>query len=152
MTQQENQTMLTMREVYYKHIRRVLRQQGHPTLPQARRRLKNVDYQINKKAALRRRWTEVAEDGQIATIRSGMDCDCTQYYHVYHGPVPVSVVAWLRDEDEHREWLDGPESCSFGKPSEHPKEHRSSDRALEAYENGHPSRVTWARYDEMQHR
>jgi len=96
---------------------------------------------MNGRAALVARWERCVENGMIAVIREGMDCDCSQYKHVTHIPVPVSVVAYERQEDEHREWLDGPESCYFGKPSDYPEYHASADLALEAYEDGHPGYV-----------
>lgn len=79
----------------------------------------------------------------IAVMRSGMDCDCTQYSSVRHVEAPKSILKFIRDEEEHREYLDGPESVSYGKPSDNEPDYRSADRAMEAYENGHPSRVEW---------
>lgn len=102
-----------------------------------------INIKINERAAIKARWNAVSENGMIAVCRSGMDCDCTQYAHVSHVAVPLSVFQWMIDEDEHRQWLDGPESTWFAKPSDYPQMYRSSDRALEAYEEGHISTVTW---------
>lgn len=99
---------------------------------------------LAEKQALLRRIQSCTENGHIAICRSGMDCDCTQYSRVTIVPVPT-LVAFIRDEDEHQQWLDGPESVWIDKPSDHDNRnyYASSDRALEAYENGHPHRVTW---------
>lgn len=102
-----------------------------------------VHHQINERAQWEARFRRSQENGRVALIRSGMDCDCTQYYRVSHIDVPTSLVAWVRNEDHHQEWLDGPESTSIGKPSENPERYASADRALEAYEDGHPHRVSW---------
>lgn len=104
---------------------------------------------INRRAALLSTISRVTENGLVALIRSGMDCDCTQYYSVCHIKPMTSVVKFLKDEEEHRAWLDGPESVYFGKPSEYPETNLYSDRALAAYEDGHISHVTWADISEM---
>lgn len=113
-----------------RQIRRAMRQ--YP--------LHGVDY-LAEKQRLKDRIAECTEDGMVAVIRDGMDCDCTQYLRVTHIPAPT-LVAWNKAEEDHYEWLDGPESTHFGKPSEYPERHRSSDRALEAYENGSMHLVT----------
>jgi hypothetical protein len=100
------------------------------------------DDELAAKQRLKERWENFAEDGMIAVIREGMDCDCVQYRTVRHIPVP-SLAAWLKAEDENQQWLDGPESHYFGRPSDYPIEHVTRDRALEAYEDGHPGYVTW---------
>ncbi len=128
-------------ETFRTIVMRTLRRQDWPTNGSALRRLKDVDYQINQKAALAARLAAVQENGIVAMIRSGMDCDCSQYRRVAHMPVPVSLDRFLRDEAKHEEWLDGPESTYFARPSEEPEDYRSRDLALEAYEDGHPSVV-----------
>lgn len=119
------------------------RRSGHTTPPNAQRKLKQVDYNINERAGWDAAFKRNAEDGVVALRRSGMDCDCTQYVHVTHMEVPVSLFAFVRGEEEHRQWLDGPESTTIGRPSEYPERHASADRALEAYEDGHPNVVYW---------
>jgi hypothetical protein len=102
---------------------------------------------LQQKADLLAHWHEVAEDGKIAVIREGMDCDCTQYRRVSVIPMP-GLMAWLVEEDKHQQYLDGPESHYFGKPSRHEPGYKSRDRALEAYEDGHPHYVTWGDLDD----
>lgn len=133
----------------HEHLTKIARAEGWPTHKAALARLKQVDFAINERAGYARQIAKNAEGGRIAVCRSGMDCDCVQYSHVTHIDVPVSLFAYVRNEHEHEQYLDGPESSSFGKPSECPEEYLSSDRALAAFEDGHPSTVTWADRSEM---
>lgn len=135
-----------------KAILTAFRQHGWPNGPRAKQYPSAIDSRINQRAAFQTRMAAVQQRGYVAIVRSGMDCDCTQYYRVSHIPVPLSLFAFQHNEDQHCEWLDGPESMFIGHPSEHPVEHRSSDRALAAYEDGNPSHITHASYDEMQAR
>ena len=116
--------------------RRLIREECAP----AERRLPRVDHLINERAQWRAHIDANTEGGMVALCRSGMDCDCSKYWDVRIVPAPVSVVAWLRELDNHCQWLDGPESTWFDKPSNHPEgdEHESRDLALEAFEDGHP--------------
>lgn len=125
-----------------KKILLVWREHGWPTVPQPHHRGARIDRVINHRAALLDRLNACTEFGKVAFIRDGMDCDCTQYLHVDHIDRPVSIVAWMESEDKRCEWLDGPESAYFGRPSEYPEQNASSDRALEAYEDGHPHSIT----------
>ena len=108
-------------------------------------RVPAIHSRITERGNARARFAAMAENGLVAICRSGMDCDCTQYSSVRIEPVPVSIVAWLKAEDEHNQWLDGPESMWIDAPSSHDNEDRyaSADRALEAYEDGHSSVVYW---------
>lgn len=118
----------------------------HPCVNHDRvRQLAGVHFTINERDSWRRAFEARQEAGHIAVVRSGMDCDCTQYKRVSIIDAPVSVVAWLRDEWEHRNWLDGPESVWLEPPSNWPdgNHYVSRDRALEAFEEGHPHYVTW---------
>ena len=76
------------------------------------------------KAKVKARFEDCAENGKIAVFRSGRDCDGVSYIHVDHIDVP-GVAEWLRDEDEHARWLDGPENVSIFRPSTCP-EHNDS--------------------------
>ena len=76
-----------------------------------------------------------AENGLVALVTSGMDCDCVQYCYSY---VVTAVPFAIRHEiDGKYNWADGPMHCHVCKPSERP-EAFSRDLAMEAYENGHP--------------
>lgn len=109
----------------------------------------SVDFAINRRAEYQEAINHYQEDGVVAFILEGMDCDCTQYKRVSHMKVPKSIFVFLIEEEKRVEWLDGPESSYFGKPSQYPKMHLQSDRALAAYEDGHMHSVTWASEDEM---
>ena len=81
-------------------------------------------------------YSELIEDGMIAMVTSGMDCDCVEWEN------EVSIVkAEDADKraDSEREWADGPISIKWMKPSEAAKLNKTSrDRIAEAHEDGHP--------------
>lgn len=106
----------------------------------ARRRLPAVDFTINERAQWKAQLDASTEGGRVAVCRSGMDCDCTKYFDVRITEAPASIVAWLRDHERHCEWLDGPESTWFDRPSNFVEGdcHESRDLILEAFEDGHP--------------
>lgn len=104
----------------------------------------SVDFAISERGLYERRFNEIEEGGKIGIIRSGMDCDCVQYRDEYVVDRPRNLFAWLRDEHEHENWLDGPETTYFCRPSEcRDGYHNSVDRVLEAYEDGHRHVVYW---------
>lgn len=109
----------------------------------AAHRLHWVHDSINTRAALRAAIARATEAGKVSVCRAGMDCDGTQYEEHRVIDVPVSIIAWQRAEGEHRQWLDGPERAWFERPSVAPDAYGAVDRALEAYENGHPSHIEW---------
>lgn len=79
----------------------------------------------------------VAENGEVAIVASGRDCDGVQY----GGDVTI-LPADVRAVEDHiakrLAWADGPMSFQLMKPSEaRDLEAWSRDLALEAYENGH---------------
>ena len=49
----------------------------------------------------------------------------------------MSVMEYIKYQNETFEWADGPVSVGYGKPSKHPIESYSRDLAAEAYENSH---------------
>lgn len=115
-----------------KAIRRAIREFRYP-----------VHDHLTERAALKLHIEACTEGGKIAIHRSGMDCDCTQYRSCRIVDAPKSVFAFVHGEEKHREWLDGPESMWIDKPSRSVEGHASADRALEAYEDGHPGTVYW---------
>jgi len=129
--------------MFSKEVKRKFRQfvKNYSAMP---KRSPNLHCRITERGNARAVMAARAENGMIAICRSGMDCDCVQYASVRIVPVPVSIVAWLKEEDEHNQWLDGPESMWIDQPSQHDDEesYRSADRALEAYEDGR-STVYW---------
>ena len=79
---------------------------------------------------------ELIEDGRIAMVTSGMDCDCVEWEN------EVSLVK-VEDADKRAaseyEWADGPVSIEWMKPSEAAKLNKTSrDRIAAAHEDGHP--------------
>lgn len=107
-----------------------------------------VHYSINERATLAARIAAVAENGRVGVIVAGMDCDCSQYRREIIRDVPSNFFKYWHDLYEAEQWLDGPQSIAYVRPTEaRDGYHRSSDRALEAYEDGHPHRVTWTNLD-----
>ena len=97
----------------------------------------NVHWNINNRVKLKRVLDNNSEDGMIAMIDTGMDCDCVSWRGVYHMPTPsVSKVVLL--ENEQQEYAEGPCSLNWGKPSEHSTGRQTRDHIMEAHENGHP--------------
>ena len=96
-----------------------------------------------KRATILRQVVEYAENGKIAMVNSGMDCDCSRWEN------SVSVIrATVKSVDK---WTDdfygnaeGPQSCRLERPSVARKlQHSSRDLALEAFEDGHPYSISY---------
>jgi hypothetical protein len=103
---------------------------------------KPIDHAINYRANLVTALDAATENGRVAICRSGMDCDSVQYSSEDVIDRPRNIIAFLKAEGEHERWLDGPESTWFDKPSNVDDGHYASrDRALEAFEDGHPYSV-----------
>lgn len=103
---------------------------------------------INHRAALATHFAAVADRGRVGYIVEGMDCDGTQYRREGTMPVPVSLVGFVREQDEAESWLDGPQSTSYVHPAQaRPGYSASRDRALEAFEDGHPHLLVTAPLD-----
>lgn len=79
---------------------------------------------------------ECTENGLIAKVTSGMDCDCSKYRRVYHVPTPT-VMAWVQYCEGEYHYADGPMSIWIARPSLEPEGSESRDLALEAFEDGH---------------
>lgn len=96
---------------------------------------------INKRAALAALIERCAEDGKIAVVESGRDCDCVEY----SGKVSIieaTARAFHAHEQGVAEWADGPFHLAIEKPSvARGIQAESRDLALEAYEDGHPHSV-----------
>lgn len=78
------------------------------------------------------------EGGMVGIIRVGRDCDCVEYRR--EGvELAVPFRQWLREEDRHAYWLDGPERTYVVRPSRiNQANNYSHDLILRAYEDGHP--------------
>lgn len=122
-----------------KQIIRVIHNIGsraHPHRYQ-RSQVSQVHHTINRRARIKAEITAYDEGGKIAFYRQGMDCDCSKYFHAQILDTP-GVVEFDSCNQKHIEWLDGPESCWFGRASECEPAYESRDLALEAFEEGHP--------------
>lgn len=90
-----------------------------------------------QRLALLRRVLSEAEDGSVAVVESGMDCDGVQYA----GKVTF-IKATLKEfhelEDDIARWADGPFALAVVRPSKaRGIRYRSCDLVLEAFEDGH---------------
>lgn len=103
------------------------------------RHLTSVQYSINERARLLARLDKVTENGKICMVVEGMDCDCMQSCTARTRERESLFEEWRREEREY-ENAEGPTWVSFCRPSEAPSNARR-DRALEAFEGGHPHSV-----------
>jgi len=96
-----------------------------------------------KRATILRQVVEYAENGKIAMVNSGMDCDCSRWENsvsIIRATVK-SVDKWVNDFYANAE---GPQSCRLERPSVAKKlQHSSRDLALEAFEDGHPYSISY---------
>ena len=88
------------------------------------------------KAKRDKRQADLIEDGMVALVSSGMDCDGVEYHN------DVTIVSELEaDKVEHDEyaWADGPIEIVRMAPSKALKLTRTTrDRVAAAHEDGHP--------------
>lgn len=91
---------------------------------------------LAEREAIASRIAELAENGKVAIVESGMDCDGVQYSG-RAAVIPASVMAYELFDRKTGEWADGPYSLGFARPSEK-VEYSSRDLGMEAFENGHP--------------
>lgn len=90
-----------------------------------------------KRLTFLRQLVELAEDGLIALVRSGRDCDGVEYgNHVVVLAANKQVVeAWV---EKDLEYADGPMYFRLERPSVAKQlKYQSRDRVLEAFEDGH---------------
>jgi len=87
--------------------------------------------------------TALAEDGKIAVLESGMDCDGVQYAGKVR-IVDATKEAVQAHIDHTLNWADGPCYFSLERPSvANDIQYRSRDRTLEAFEDGHAHSITY---------
>jgi hypothetical protein len=116
-------------------IRKLVR--VHPEL--TNRECSHVDFMINERAFWKAQIDYATENGKVGIVVAGRDCDCTQYEHHRIVDAPRSIVKWCNEHERHLEYLDGPETTTFCKPSTIQDGYSMQrDLALEAFENGHP--------------
>jgi hypothetical protein len=80
---------------------------------------------------------DYAENGKIALVESGRDCDGVEYTGVVH--IVDATKEAVETETEHiGEWTDGPFQLQLERPSVAATINRTSrDRTMEAHEDGH---------------
>lgn len=104
------------------------------------RQSKRIDPLEERRRFVERVYSQT-EDGMVALVESGMDCDCVRY----EGKVdtyPAVPTLINREIDRRYQSADGPMNVSIAKPSEVKNVHyRSTDLAMRAFEDGHPSTV-----------
>jgi hypothetical protein len=132
-----------MGKVAIRELFKIMRREGHPFKPLQHKHW--IHRVINEKAKARAILDNNVEDGKIAVYRSGRDCDGVEYDKAYITDAPTGVVEFIRSEEEHYQWLDGPERTHFGKPSKCEPFSEMCDLVMEAYENGHPH-VIYSRF------
>jgi len=97
--------------------------------------------ETEKRRAFHRAIAERSENGLIAMVWSGRDCDNVRYA----GEVRLVKADWRSIEaadDDYNEWADGPCGYYLERPSVATGIHyRSRDLALEAFENGHAHHI-----------
>lgn len=86
---------------------------------------------LAERALMLARIQDCTEDGRIAVCRRGHDCDHSHYNSVRIEDAPRSFFAWLKAEEEHRAYLDGPESMWLDKPSNVEEGYECRDVAAE---------------------
>jgi hypothetical protein len=88
---------------------------------------------------------EWAEDGKIAVMESGRDCDCVEYSGSAH-LIDATVAAYDELYERTAKWADGPFYFTLERPSvARGVEYESRDLVLEAFEDGHPH-VVYSQY------
>ena len=88
------------------------------------------------KAKRDKRQADLVEDGMVALVISGMDCDGVEWSNDV--TIVPALVAAMREANEYA-WADGPIDIVRMAPSEAMKlEYHSRDRVAAAHEDGHP--------------
>ena len=84
-----------------------------------------------------------SENGQVVILESGMDCDCVAFSNRKY-KVDALLIAVRTKMDRIYGDAEGPCNLSIVSPSEAKAlQYGSRDLGMEAYENGHLSRVSY---------
>lgn len=126
---------MTAKEIYH-----LLRRGGCPPKPRVPAHLRGVQVHdsINERAGYAHILRTCVEGGKLGVLRSGMDCDCSQYSSARIVDAPNGAIQFAQQEEAHHNSLDGPEFTEWRKPSQVEVGYTSRDLALEAFEDGHP--------------
>ncbi len=104
-------------------------------------RIEQMHEATQERVAILRKLREWAEDGKIAIVESGTDCDCVQYTGHVH-VVSAERTEFWKAVDRMYDSSEGSISWYLCRVSEtHNVKQTSRDRVLEAYENGRGTRV-----------
>ena len=97
-----------------------------------------LDEAITARGALADRIRRCAQNGMIAMVESGRDCDGVQYSGKVK-LVPATMAAYVEEYNRTAEWADGPFCFTVMSPSEALRvQYTSRDLVMEAFEDGHP--------------
>lgn len=100
--------------------------------------------ELAKRVELQKLISAKSERGQVVILESGMDCDCVAFSNRKY-KVNALPIAVRSEMDRIYGNAEGPCHLSIVSPSEAKAlSYVSRDLALEAYENGHPSRVSYS--------
>jgi hypothetical protein len=92
---------------------------------------------LMEKMHVARRIAEWAENGKIAVVYGGMDCDMSRWDNRV-ALIPANVMAYQKWYDGYMEGAEGPQWASIARPSDVADlKSESRDLALEAFEDGH---------------
>lgn len=97
-----------------------------------------VDERINERAGLMQRIAKCNENGWIAVVESGRDCDGVKYSGRVHD-CEANPQAYHKLCSDILSWADGPCGFYITHPSAAAEiSYESRDLGAEAFENGHP--------------
>jgi len=93
---------------------------------------------LTERFATKRRIAACAEDGKVAIVESGRDCDGVEYSGKV-SIIPSTLEAYCAACDQIAEGADGPFWLDVERPSiARTLRYESRDLVAEAFENGHP--------------
>jgi hypothetical protein len=95
-----------------------------------------INAKINMRADLAKVLTAASENGVVAEIDSGRDCDMASWLYINHIPTPT-VSAAIARIDRQQDGAEGPCGIYYDKPSRAPEDTVERDLILEAFEDGH---------------
>ena len=95
-----------------------------------------INAKINIRAEIATALAVSSENGVVAEIDSGRDCDMASWLYINHIPTPTVSQAVARI-DRQQDGAEGPCAIHYDKPSRAPEDTVERDLILEAHENGH---------------
>ena len=97
-----------------------------------------MNNQLNERAALAAIIAAKAEDGKVAIVYGGRDCDMAQWDNCV-ALVPATVAHCERWANDYMECAEGPQWWNYHNPSAVKDLNRTSrDLVMAAHEDGHP--------------